>query len=123
MSFDTDITKWREHKSKCNKAKRNVNVVGGLTILGILLFFYKISQTSEMALQYSSDVQESVGNWVIVLFIMFVTSLFLQRRAGKCARQLKEMETTFVSDLRQRLASAQDGERATIESQLREMGM
>lgn len=123
MSSDQKMSELRDLKEKCTQAIRLVKVVGGLTILGILLFFYKISQTSDMAMRYSTEAQESIGNWIIVLFFMFVGSLFLQRRAGKCKTQLKDKEAALVSDLRQRLASAKDGERATIESQLREMGM
>ena len=57
--------------------KRTALIVSIVTALGWLLFFYKMSQTSEMALRYSTEAQESVGAWVLVLLAMSIGSVVL----------------------------------------------
>lgn len=64
-------------KASHTSLKRVAIIVSIVTALGWLLFFYKMGQTSEMALRYSTEAQESVGTWVLVLLAMSIGSVVL----------------------------------------------
>ena len=97
-------------------------ILGIATALGWVLFLFKMAQTSEMALRYSEAAQEDIGKWVLMLLVMTVVSIALFVMAGLAKKRVARAASDLTASLRQDLSGAEAGDRARIESQLRELG-
>ncbi|MFU8897190.1 MAG: hypothetical protein ACNA8J_12495 [Gammaproteobacteria bacterium] len=115
-----DLRKLEAQAAGMGKVRR-ISLV--LAILAAVLFVLKLAQTPEWALQHDPAVQEQVG--MFVLFIIAIglgtfLSWLSQKHLQSKARKLRE---ELIAELRSRLESAtDDSKRASIESQLREIG-
>lgn len=119
---EAKLASWRGLKDSHAKASKITRILVVVTALGWLLFLYKIGQTSEMALRYSSQAQESIGTWVMILLLLTVGSIFGGIVSGKMKRQSAQLAAELISSLRNLLSAASDSDRSRIESQLRELG-
>lgn len=119
---DAKLGKWQGMKASHARTRRVAVIVSIVTALGWLLFLYKMSQTSEMALRYSSEAQESLGAWVLALLAMSIGSVAMLVIAGIAKKRVKALRDQLASDLRSRIGEADAGQRAKLESQLRELG-
>ena len=80
--------------AKAGGIKRLALIASIVTVLGWLLFFYKMGQTSEMALRYSTEEQESIGTWVLVLLAMSIGSVILLVMARMAKKRERDASTT-----------------------------
>jgi len=122
QNIDATFTEWRMRRESHATMKRMAVIVGAITGLGWLLFLAKMGQTSEMALRYSTRAQESVGQWTMVLLLMSIGAIVLIVLANQSKNRVSVLAAQLTAALRDRLGGADDGERAKIESQLRELG-
>ncbi len=112
----------RESEAKLAKMQKMGRWLLGGAVLGWLLFFYKMSQTSEMALRYSDSAKEEIGTWSLVLIVWTLIALGMVVLSKKFAKIVGGMKDGRKEALRTQLASADDNQRAQIESELRELG-
>jgi uncharacterized membrane protein len=114
---------WRKLEGKAaasRKLSRLTLVVGFLA--GVLLVI-KLVQTPEWALQHDRAVQEQVGWFVIAVIAMGLCSFLFWLNQKWLQSKVRKLRDTRIADLRARLESAtEDSKRASIESQLREIG-
>lgn len=113
---------WRRLKKGHAQTRRGAMILGIATALGWVLFLFKIAQTSEMALRYSEAAQEDIGKWVLMLLVMTAVSIALFVMAGLAKKRVARAASDLTTSLRQELSGAEGGDRARIESQLRELG-
>jgi threonine/homoserine/homoserine lactone efflux protein len=115
-----DLRKLEARAAGMRKVFRITLVVG---MLAAVLFVWKLAQTPEWALQHDPAVQEQVGVFVFFVIAIGLSSFFFwlsQKRLQGKARRLREAR---IDELRARLANVtDDSSRASIESQLREIG-
>ncbi|WP_417623120.1 hypothetical protein [Parasphingorhabdus sp.] len=121
-TMDEKIVAWRDLRRAQAKKKRIGSIASVVAGLGWLLFFNKIGQTSEMALRYSQEAQESIGSWVIVLTLMTLFAAFMMISAGRAKGRLGELTGQLTLQLRHELDGADTARKPAIESQLRELG-
>jgi len=122
QNVEEQIKKWKRLSKDYQVSKVLALVASGVTILGWLILLHKISQTSMFALQFSDDVAETLGEWEFTLLIMTLISAAAVFGALFAKKRMKEAADNLRADLRNSLANAEPGERALIESQLRELG-
>ena len=113
---------WRRLKKGHFQTRRGAMILGVVTGLGWVLFLFKMAQTSEMALRYSEAAQEDIGKWVLMLLVMTVVSIALFVMASLAKKRVARAASDLTASLRQDLSGAEAGDRARIESQLRELG-
>ena len=118
----TRLEDWRRKKKGHAQTRRGAMILGIATALGWVLFLFKMAQTSEMALRYSEAAQEDIGKWVLMLLVMTVVSIALFVMAGLAKKRVARAASDLTASLRQDLSGAEAGDRARIESQLRELG-
>lgn len=117
-----DFSEWQKARDGHAKLKKWAKIVSIVTGLGWLLLIYKMAQTSEMVLRYSTEAQESIGRWTITLVLMTIVSVGLLLFSGKTKSRMKALSTRLMSDIRAQLEGADEGLRSRLESQLRELG-
>lgn len=117
-----DFSEWQKARDGHAKLKKWAKIVSIVTGLGWLLLIYKMAQTSEMVLRYSTEAQESIGRWTITLVLMTIVSVGLLLLSGKAKSRMKALSTRLMSDIRAQLEGADEGLRSRLESQLRELG-
>ncbi|QSB43769.1 hypothetical protein EB810_08340 [Altererythrobacter sp. FM1] len=117
-----DFSEWQKARDSHAKLKKWAKIVSIVTGLGWLLLIYKMAQTSEMVLRYSTEAQESIGRWTITLVLMTIVSVGLLLLSGKAKSRMKGLSRRLMSDIRTQLENADEGLRAKFESQLRELG-
>lgn len=122
QDIDANFAKWRDRSRDRTQTKWIARVLYAITAFGWLLFLYKISQTSEMAMRYSETTQSAMGTWILVLFLMSLACAATRVLQGVANRREKTIADTLIADLRGRLNGADAGQRSKIESQLRELG-
>ncbi|MEL7729858.1 hypothetical protein AAG612_09990 [Citromicrobium bathyomarinum] len=121
-SDEIKFHKWKDVIARHKKLKRFVIIACLITAFGWLLLFYKMSQTSEAVLRYSTEAQESVGTWTMWLLAMSVGSVALVVISKSAKKRGEELAENLKADLRNHLNEAGEGHRSKIESQLRELG-
>lgn len=121
-AIDANFAAWQDLNNRYSKSNGSIKALTIVTVLGWLLFFYKVTQTSEMALRYSTEAQESIGMWAMVLIAMTCVSGLMLLLAGRVKRRRNALADTIRSDIRDQLSDAEPGMRAKLESQLREIG-
>lgn len=122
QSVSAKFTEWQGLTAGYNKVMKIAVIASSVTALGWLLFFYKISQTSEMAMRYSDDAHASIGAWIAVLFVMSVVSAGILGMGAKVNKRVKSLSSELTAELRSQLHDADPARRSEIESQLRELG-
>jgi hypothetical protein len=94
-----------------------------ITTLVFILFLVKMSQTSEIALQYDQRTQEQVGLYVMMLLFLGMMTLGSGVFWLLAGRRAMTVRGQLVEQLRQDLNRADNNtERMSIESRLRELG-
>lgn len=121
-SDDIKFRKWKDVATRHKKLKKLGIAAFLIAGLGWLVFIYKMMQTSESALRYSTEAQESVGTWTMWLLAMLIGSVALIVISSSAKKRGEELAATLKADLRDRLNEADEGHRTVIESQLRELG-
>lgn len=92
-------------------------------ILAVVLFVIKLAQTPDWALQHDRAVQEQVGWFVMFIVATGLGSLFLWLGRVRLQARARKLHETRVVELRAQLESTTDASRrASLESQLREIG-
>jgi hypothetical protein len=119
---ETQLAKWKKLSKDYKVCKMLALVASGATILGWLILLHKISQTSMFALRFSDEVTETLGDWEFTLLIMTLISAIAVFGALFAKKRMKDEADNQRADLRSRLTNVEPGERARIESQLRELG-
>jgi len=79
-----------------------------LSLLGLALFLWKITQTSDLALRYSNQTHTAMGEWIIGLGILFLITVGLALPTLRAQRAFKEAKEKFKTDLKDALAIAKD---------------
>ncbi|QSB44744.1 hypothetical protein EB810_11190 [Altererythrobacter sp. FM1] len=113
-SADLKFEQWKGAMERHAKAKKVATIVSVVTGLGWLLFLYKMNQTSEMALRYSTEAQESVGSWTLVLLAMSIGSAVLIVVSGRAKKRAKALAASLAPELRGQLDDADAGQRSMI---------
>lgn len=122
-STDEKLNRWRKGNSAAKYQRAISKFFGIITLLAWGLFLYKISQTSEYAMQYDENTQASIGYWFVFLAVLtlFALGTWIGKRAT--SSMLRKLKDEIVSDLRTELSRTEDaGNRSLIESHLRELG-
>lgn len=99
---------------------------GGAFGLGLLLFMWKLQQTSDFALRYDRRVQEEVGMWVLSLGLLGLIAIALLIATLVTAKSVAKASETHVQSLQDALAEARASQnvqtQVQIESELRRLG-
>lgn len=119
---DTQVAALRKLEKRHRQNKRTTLFMAIFVVLGWLLFLYKTAQTPEYVMRYSQEAQESMGQWVLYLTLLTLLTAGLAWWTARFARKVAAEQGALKTGLRDRLATADEGERGRIESQLRELG-
>ena len=122
MNFEAQIEEWKTLQDGYKSWRAIALIAIGITVIGWLILLHKISQTSMFALQFSDQVTETLGQWELTLIMMtLVSAIFVIVGLTKKSRAARAGDTLRAA-MRDSLTRAAPGERAKIESQLREIG-
>jgi len=122
MNFDAQIEEWKKLQANY-KSWRTIGLIAVvITVIGWLILLHKISQTSMFALQFSDQVTETLGEWEMTLTIMTLITGILVVVGLRAKSRAATAGDTLRANMRNSLGHAAPGERAKIESQLRELG-
>lgn len=81
---------------------------GTLFLIGLAVFAWKASQTSDFDLMYNRQAQEDMGSWMIGLGILVVIYLIAAFPYRKAHAEWKEAKLQLTTALRDALAFARD---------------
>lgn len=118
---DAALVAWRQSAGGAATLKVFAIIADVIAVLGWLILVHKIDQTSSFAIQFDDHVQEVLGEWIasMLLITVIAAALTIAYLAVRGNRQRKKM--AIAAALRTRIANG-DGDRALLESQLRELG-
>jgi hypothetical protein len=77
-------------------------------LLGLALFLWKLTQTSDFALRYSNQAHYEIGVWMISLGVVFVLGCLVGLPGLMAARRFNKVKEEFTRSLRDALAVARD---------------
>lgn len=123
MQDGADVFEWRNQKRRHEKLGKQLFGVVAIPLIGLTAFIIKFSNLSVINSMSVTELLFWMGILVASGFIGVPAILYHQVQWTKSKKRLAEMQSALVSEFRHNLTQAPDGERAKIESLLREMGM
>ncbi|WP_375209706.1 hypothetical protein [Hyphomonas jannaschiana] len=97
-------------------------IFAGLTILGIILLFVKMGNTSEMALRYSTKAHEEIGMWVLGIIVLGFLTILCVGMNNWAKGRIRKTKEKAIASLREKVAESDATRKATYESYLRQLG-
>ncbi|MAO39216.1 MAG: hypothetical protein CMK70_03055 [Pseudohongiella sp.] len=97
-----------------------VLATSGIFIAGLLLFYYKLQQTSDFAMRYDTQAQEQIGMWGLMLTGIFFVALLFSGYLINRKKAFRSTRAEYSAYLASTMAAARDNKdtSAEIETEL-----